>query len=45
VAFRCPDFLRRFLALALCDHGVLDPGSVGVDLVGMTVEESHDDLA
>jgi hypothetical protein len=29
------------LAPALCDHGVLDPGLVGVGLVGMTVEESH----
>jgi hypothetical protein len=43
-AFRGSRFLRRSLAPALCDHGVLDAGLVGVGLVGMTVEESHDDL-
>ena len=42
---RCSRFLRRFFAPALCDHGFLDAGLVGVGLVGVTVKESHDDLA
>lgn len=31
--------------VALCDHGFLAPGLVGIGLVGIAVEESHDNLA